>query len=171
MSKFKTPAGGYEGFVEFADATLISVQCFEGRCSQCPDGHDPESASRPPTLAGYYCTHGCNGENQPAGGDADRKALNEIAEMLRDPRWGLGMLEDIAEILARTGRSVKNYPDDRVREEAARHRDIIAGLKAWKAAASSAYDETETPLTVVAKLIAAGDRLSEALTNAIERAP
>lgn len=40
-------------------------------------------------------------------------ALDEIAEMLRDPDWGAGMLEDIADIVRRTGRSVENYPDER----------------------------------------------------------
>lgn len=45
--------------------------------------------------------------------DADAKALDEIQEMLRDPRWGVGMLEDIRDIIERTGRSCKNYSDDR----------------------------------------------------------
>lgn len=40
-------------------------------------------------------------------------ALDEIAEMLRDPDWGVGMLEDIADIVRRAGRSVENYPDER----------------------------------------------------------
>lgn len=40
-------------------------------------------------------------------------ALDEIAEMLRDPEWGVGMLEDIGDIVRRTGRNVENYPDDR----------------------------------------------------------
>ena len=41
----------------------------------------------------------------------DNNALNQIANMLRDPDWGVGMLEDIAELVKRTGRSLDN-PDD-----------------------------------------------------------
>jgi hypothetical protein len=43
----------------------------------------------------------------------DAPALNEIQEMLRDPEWSVGMLEDIRELVNRTGRSCENYPDDR----------------------------------------------------------
>jgi hypothetical protein len=46
-------------------------------------------------------------------GPSDVAALAEIAEILRDPEWGVGMLEDIAEIVRATGRTVENYPDDR----------------------------------------------------------
>ena len=31
--------------------------------------------------------------------------------MLRDPEWGVGMLEDIADLLRRNGRTVENLPD------------------------------------------------------------
>lgn len=44
---------------------------------------------------------------------ADHAALDLIQEWLRDPEWGVGMLEDIAETVARTGRSTESYPDDR----------------------------------------------------------
>jgi hypothetical protein len=44
--------------------------------------------------------------------DADKDALDQIQHILRDPQWGAGMLEDIAEILQRTGRSTDNLPDD-----------------------------------------------------------
>lgn len=43
----------------------------------------------------------------------DSTALKQIQEMLRDPDWGSGMLEDIAEIVEQTGRTTKNYPDER----------------------------------------------------------
>lgn len=39
---------------------------------------------------------------------ADNHAMEEIAEMLRDPEWGVGMLEDIADIVRRTGREVED---------------------------------------------------------------
>ena len=42
---------------------------------------------------------------------ADTAALNAIQWMLRDPDWGVGMLEDIAELVRRTGRDVANLPD------------------------------------------------------------
>jgi hypothetical protein len=43
----------------------------------------------------------------------DHAALDLIQEWLRDPEWGVGMLEDIAETVVRTGRSTASYPDDR----------------------------------------------------------
>jgi hypothetical protein len=39
------------------------------------------------------------------------EALFAIAEMLMDPDWGVGMLEDIAEIVTRAGYSIDN-PDE-----------------------------------------------------------
>lgn len=43
----------------------------------------------------------------------DSSALDDIAELLRDPEWNGGMLEDIAEIIRATGRSTDSYPDER----------------------------------------------------------
>lgn len=43
----------------------------------------------------------------------DGEALDRIAEMLCDPDWGSGMLEDIADLTRATGRTVENYPDGR----------------------------------------------------------
>lgn len=114
------PAKRYEGFVEFADGSLVSIQCFEGRCDECPDGHGPAETS-PPGLAGYYCLHNCKEvksmtdvNTRPwATTPYDAAALDSIAEILRDPEWGVGMLEDIAEAVRKTDRSVDNYPDDR----------------------------------------------------------
>lgn len=37
-------------------------------------------------------------------------ALDEIAELLRDPEWGVGMLEDIAVVVSATGRSLETPP-------------------------------------------------------------
>ena len=37
----------------------------------------------------------------------DAVALDVIAHMLRDPEWGVGMLEDIADITSATGRSIQ----------------------------------------------------------------
>ena len=45
--------------------------------------------------------------------ELDQNAIDRIQEMLRDPDWGVGMLEDIADLIRRTGREVENYPDDR----------------------------------------------------------
>jgi len=36
----------------------------------------------------------------------DAAALDAIAKMLRDPEWGVGMLEDIADIVSRTDRDI-----------------------------------------------------------------
>ena len=38
----------------------------------------------------------------------DAPTLDMIAEMLADPEWGVGMLEDIADLVKRTGRSMAN---------------------------------------------------------------
>jgi len=46
-------------------------------------------------------------------GERDAMALDQIAEMLRDPEWAPGMLEDIAGLITSTGRSVESYPGDR----------------------------------------------------------
>lgn len=48
-----------------------------------PSGHIPHSRSR-----------------------TDEHALDAIAQILRDPDWGVGMLEDISAIVAGTGRDV-----------------------------------------------------------------
>jgi hypothetical protein len=37
----------------------------------------------------------------------DAAALDALADMLRDPEWGVGMLEDIAELVSGTGRSIQ----------------------------------------------------------------
>jgi hypothetical protein len=39
------------------------------------------------------------------------RALDQVAYMLCDPQWGAGMLEDIADLVRATGRSVENIPD------------------------------------------------------------
>jgi hypothetical protein len=44
---------------------------------------------------------------------SDADALGQVQEMLRDPEWGTGMLEDIRELVNRTGRTCENYDDDR----------------------------------------------------------
>jgi hypothetical protein len=41
----------------------------------------------------------------------DDAALDLIAHWLRDPDWGVGMLEDIAEVVATTGRTVAPITD------------------------------------------------------------
>jgi len=42
----------------------------------------------------------------------DAQALDEIAHILRDPDWGVGMLEDFAELVQRAGRDTANLPGD-----------------------------------------------------------
>jgi hypothetical protein len=59
----------YEGYVRYADSTVISVQCTEGRCHECPDettGSDGECGPRGGVLDGQFCEHGC--EHGPAAG-------------------------------------------------------------------------------------------------------
>jgi hypothetical protein len=38
---------------------------------------------------------------------ADDQALDVIARWMQDPDWGVGMLEDICDVVARTGRDVE----------------------------------------------------------------
>jgi hypothetical protein len=38
----------------------------------------------------------------------DEPTLDMIATILADPEWGVGMLEDIADLVMRTGRSMVN---------------------------------------------------------------
>jgi hypothetical protein len=53
-------AGEYEGYVQYASDERISLQCFEGRCSECPDmdDHEAEAGAGGP-LDGYNCEHSC----------------------------------------------------------------------------------------------------------------
>jgi len=39
--------------------------------------------------------------------NTDAQALDAIAHMLRDPEWAVGMLEDIAEIISATSRTIE----------------------------------------------------------------
>lgn len=108
----------YEGFIKAADGSIISIQCSEGRCAECPDTSTADDSRQ---LNGYACEHGCahgpaNTRPDPhADGRTvtDDVALNRIQEMLRDPEWGTGMLEDIADIIRATDRAVDDYPDQR----------------------------------------------------------
>jgi hypothetical protein len=45
-------------------------------------------------------------------GKDDAEALDAIQHMLRDPQWGVAMLEDIAAQVRETGRSTENLPGD-----------------------------------------------------------
>jgi hypothetical protein len=67
----------YEGYVKYADGSVISVQCAEGRCLECPDelpdGEMNGSSAEPVLGDGYYCEHGCGhgpAEGRPAPGPA-----------------------------------------------------------------------------------------------------
>ena len=99
---------------------------FSGCYCECGCGHDPDDPPLPVsrilaplptyTLAELRDGTGFNrGQRFTAAEPAerDRGALEAIAEMLRDPEWAVGMLEDIAEHIRATGRSVDNYPDGR----------------------------------------------------------
>jgi hypothetical protein len=43
----------------------------------------------------------------------DGRVLTQIAEWLRNPEWAVGMLEDIAAEVHKTGRFTHDYPDRR----------------------------------------------------------
>lgn len=43
----------------------------------------------------------------PARTESDADALDRIAHILRDPEWGVGMFEDIADVVSDTGRTIQ----------------------------------------------------------------
>jgi hypothetical protein len=50
----------FEGYVKYADDTVVCLQCFEGRHGECP-------AEVTPDLDGYYCE--CSDPAHPEGPD------------------------------------------------------------------------------------------------------
>ena len=84
---------------------VVGVHCRESgpgsdtlHCAEC--GHEWTIAIAEPAVAG-----GVHSGPRPDT-LTDRAALDAIAHLLRDPRWGVAMLEDIAELVARTGRDL-----------------------------------------------------------------
>ena len=55
-------------------------------------------------IAGWTSSEGV----PPESARQDAVALDRIAGILRDPEWGVGMLEDIAEAVVSSGRSLEN---------------------------------------------------------------
>ena len=62
----------------------------------------------------------CDGDGDDGEGDqdgsgtlTDADALDQVAELLRDPEWAPGMLEDVRDKVEETGRSTRSYPDGR----------------------------------------------------------
>jgi hypothetical protein len=67
--EFPAP-GAYEGYVQFADGTLLSLQCHESRCGDCPASHgNPDDGSTPlrTPYGNRNCEHSCNGTIPAAG--------------------------------------------------------------------------------------------------------
>jgi hypothetical protein len=44
-----------EGYVKFADGSVVSLECHEGRHRDCPD-----SRAAGANLDGYFCECGCD---------------------------------------------------------------------------------------------------------------
>ena len=59
------PAPTFEGFAKFADGTVISLQCYDGHCLDCPD-EAPDDEDGQGVLDGNNCEHGCG--HGPAAG-------------------------------------------------------------------------------------------------------
>ena len=61
------PEREYEGYVRFADDSVVSLQCFEDRHDKCPDlTPSGEETDRSGPLEGYYCEcSGCPARQEP----------------------------------------------------------------------------------------------------------
>ena len=46
-------------------------------------------------------------EPNPTQAHLDAVALDRIAHMLRNPQWGVGMLEDLGDLVSDTGRTIQ----------------------------------------------------------------
>ena len=83
-----------------------------------PDDLDPHdhSAAREDARNGLEPDHSKDKEDRRSGFEPpppqrslslDAAGLDQIADILRDPEWGVGMLEDIAAIVDETGRDTE----------------------------------------------------------------
>ena len=93
------------------------IDTYEGEDEEHPDGCDCSDCYR--RVNGLEpCDHisrtedarnATNGVSQVlARASDDATALDAIAHILRDPDWGVGILEDVAAIVHDTGRSLDN---------------------------------------------------------------
>jgi hypothetical protein len=102
----------YEGTIKYADGSAVSIQCFEGRCAECPDAanHVEDGPFTGPALDGYYCEHDCDELSTVA----ERDALDQIAALLDGAEWDADTVDEIARIVRGTGREIRDssQPDD-----------------------------------------------------------
>ena len=71
----------YEGHMVFADSTIVSLQCLEGRHSECPDTTPPgEERDDGGPFGGYFCECGAC----PAHATAQRDASRPVATRFYD---------------------------------------------------------------------------------------
>jgi hypothetical protein len=57
-ARLSHPATAFTGYVRYADGSIVSLQCYDGFCRECPDqALDSESGTG--ALDGYNCEHGC----------------------------------------------------------------------------------------------------------------
>lgn len=106
-----TPELAYEGYVKYADDSVISLQCFEGDCHKCPD-QGVDGVGSDGVLDGYVCEHDC------AHGPADKRQVPYVESLPglgdRDTEvvWQLhrGKLDEIA------GRQVTDEEAERIAE-------------------------------------------------------
>ena len=73
----------YEGYVKYADDTAVSLQCFEGRHSECPDiiNHVEDGPVTTGALdGGYYCECSCPDPDDIDCGLSDETAVTAIQE-------------------------------------------------------------------------------------------
>jgi hypothetical protein len=62
----------YEGYVRFADDSVVSLQCFEDRHDECPDITPPgQETDRGGPLEGNYCECSCCPDRQEPPAQAE----------------------------------------------------------------------------------------------------
>lgn len=111
----------HAALAEFARQWWHEITDYDGRADPGVTGPPPEDDDEAIQIyfehqdgESYTITPATMPRPEAPGRElTDAVVLDRIAEMLRDPDWGSGMLEDIWDLVTKTGRSIESYPDGR----------------------------------------------------------